>query len=373
MAPSNGLCRKESTADVFLPPAVMKAALGMTTPLEQGPVEIKRQGCVLSLRGGGLAAPGRTPLLVLTSNGRKENCACDSASEEKFFEMLEQTVVTSGRDLSVIYDIRGGKIDSGTGKRSSPNLANLCAFLGNEQRATAILRGARSIAILVAGNIFKEDTLSPLRSFLGELAPSCPFLISHSASVAEDFFEVVRGGEVSFFVSVVGVQPAMDTNDVKTCVASLTPMSKATGVRNLHAHAESPSTYFKLPNGDVRVIQSPPYDVVMGQSMTGEVVAETEHAGDSSCESASRYIRPKPSYALCRGDLPSITALLFQAPTAESLQMLKGAHFHIGELVADAEMESRSRARVRSQSKKRLGLAKFLYFLFIDHLCGRAD
>jgi hypothetical protein len=253
-------------------------------------------------------------------------------------------LTANGTGFVVTYDICGSKDWKQQMDASVEGLAKLRKFFREDNR-TLILQKAKSAAVLVRGNIFVEATISLLRRFLDVLAPSpsCPFLVCHSEAAAEEFFRVAIGAATPCFVSVVGVQPMRKTsNGSETCVASLAPLSKAT-CGNLKTHAEAPSTYHMLPNGDVRVIQSPPCDIVMGQPVTS---VPEEGIADVPTKTGS-------AGALCRGDLPSVAALLFKGPT-ESLRRLIGAHFHVGELVADAEMESlsrRCRGSVRKQGK----------------------
>lgn len=76
-----------------------------------------------------------------------------------------------------------------------------------------------------------------------------------------------------------------------------------------------------LPNGDVRVIQSPA-DNVMMRTPSEENVTHT--AGNH-----------RPS---------ALSALKFEG-SVRDLQKIIGAHFHIGELIADADIDSQIRRR----------------------------
>jgi len=251
--------------------------------------------------------------------------------------MAVEGCIANGKDFVVTYDLRNHQ-DWTTCNNPSEHAACLRKFFCEESRASK-LRKAKLAALLFKGSIFVEETVAFLGEFVELITPSCPLILSHSQTTARNFFRSTIGGEMSGgFVSLVAVEPGKHTApDTETCVASLAPLSKTSGI--FKAHAEAPPTYHMLPNGDVRVIQSPPADIVMGRPVLSNI------AEDKDIEIADAPVKLGSGAALSCGELPSVSALLLKGPQ-EGLRRLIGVHFNIAELLidADAKMETDSKS-----------------------------
>jgi hypothetical protein len=216
--------------------------------------------------------------------------------------------------FAVTYDFRQG--------RPSPKLA-MCIgrfIRENEERWS---RHAKTMALLIKGNIFVARALEVIVSFIKMCLPGCSAIVCHCDSIAREFFKACTatskcGHE---FVSIVDVQKEVGlayADGASYCLASLAPLFP-------EAAATIESTLHMLPNGDVRVIQSPADDIMM-RSPSDKMHTD----GDSS---------------------GSLSALKIKG-SKEELQRLIGAHFHIGEVIADADVESRNRRRERRRENK---------------------
>jgi hypothetical protein len=163
------------------------------------------------------------------------------------------------------------------------------------------------MALLIRSNIFVACARGVIGTFLKMLLPSCPAIVCHCDQVARDFFKASTASSRKSreFVSVVKVQ-----DGTSYCLALLEPLLEI-GITNIE------STLHKLPNGDIRVIQSPADDVMMR----------------TPCGKAMHMANDR-----------QLSALKFEG-SIKVLEHLIGAHFHIGELIADADIESRNRRR----------------------------
>lgn len=336
-----GLNRKASVFDISsVAQEVTQARLARAPTVKPSPdipgiAEVAYHGCSVSLAAG--ASTGVTSLRILICiHGLPSRQVGKDA--DHLFATLERAL-SDGVELVVTYDFRGLP----AARVLTQGLATMHSLCNGER--AHLLRRAKSAAMLVKENIFFQATVGFVGSFVQVLGPGCPILVCHNEVAAEDFFRIRAGAAVpSTFVSVVGVDV---TRSGEACVASLAPLEPLAGARSAHPaaaklHAEAPSTYHMLPNGDVRVIQSPPRDIIMGkvaEELNGEDLTYSETA--AKCASYG---------ALGSGNLPALAGLLFVGSTGDSLRHLIGAHFHVGELVVDAEAESFSRRMSKSRT-----------------------
>jgi len=152
--------------------------------------------------------------------------------------------------------------------------------------------------------------------------------------VAIEFFKNVALGDlaapcISSFVSVTGLR------DVGTsCYSYLCPwnpwsqssgIGRASGSKDARVAVKAPRlSMHTLDNGDVRVIQSPPSDLmVVKQESTKPRMVGTASDGRETYA---------PLHQLIEG-------VVFRC-TARTIQNLIGINFHLGELVIDADSES---------------------------------
>lgn len=290
--------------------------------------------CVLSFRNGGPALPGLACLHIRLNSKRR-------SSLEWLFPRL-MWVLNLGIDFVVTYDFRS--------QSPAPTFTQALAEFWQEHKDQCA-RCLKSTAMLVKDSIFDTATQRPISGFIQACAVGCPCLVCHNEAAAHEFFQAGAPGQPRTqeeaappFVSVVDVQEAPQPAatrqgtpapaDTSSCIASLAPLQPRHGPGGAYEDAH---TFHVLPNGDVRVIQSPPGDVVlrgdswrkqgkgMQQSNNGAAVEPSSTAADGST---------------------SVAALKFECPR-EQLQQLIGAHFHLGELVIDAEIESATRSQTK--------------------------
>uniref|UniRef100_A0A7S1KY12 Uncharacterized protein n=1 Tax=Alexandrium catenella TaxID=2925 RepID=A0A7S1KY12_ALECA len=290
--------------------------------------------CELSFRKCDPALPGLACLDIRLNSKRRP-------SLQWLFAGLER-ILNLGINFVATYDFRS--------QSPAPTFTQALAAFWKEHRDQST-QCLKSTALLVKDSIFDTASQRPISGFIQACALGCPFLVCHNEAAAHEFFKVgtTRPPQMQEeadlpFVSVVDVQeaPARATArqgrvaaDPLTCIASLAPLRSSTGTRGAYKDAH---TFHVLPNGDVRVIQSPPGDVVLrGDAWLRQ--------GGGVRQPNSGVATEPPSTAL--DGAAAVAALKFECPR-EQLQQLIGTHFHLGELVIDAEIESAS----RSQSKR---------------------
>lgn len=275
-------------------------------------------GCYLSLRTGGALLPGLACLEITVSR--------QFLDLDQLLPRLDR-IMGLGLDLAVTLDFRDQLPD----RVSIRALAEL--WSGQKENAT---RRPRYTAVLVRESIFRSATWQPLVSFIRTCAVVGPLVLCHGDATAQDFFRAGAAPQPAAsvpFVSIVDVQDATGESaggyfTGASCVASLAPFSTGPCA---DAH-----TFHMLPNGDVRVIQSPPGDV-MWQGEQGE------EDGGSVSKVPTPPVEATESGA---GAVAAVASLKFGCPR-EQLMQLVGAHLHLGELVVDAELESLLRSNKR--------------------------
>mmetsp|Transcript_43081 Transcript_43081/g.133325 ORF Transcript_43081/g.133325 Transcript_43081/m.133325 type:complete len:422 (+) Transcript_43081:143-1408(+) len=308
--------------------------------------------CILSLRRGGLSLPGLASLQIRleskSSRGRQAR-----PSVEWLLPILSR-VLSAGIDFVVTYDFRSHS--------PAPLFAQGLANFFEEHREQWAGH-SKSAAVLVKDSLFDTASQGPLRGFIQACSLGCPVVVCHGEAAAEEFFRSGPAGppppqdtDVTPFVSVVHVQEAdnpsnggVNTPDPSSCIASLAPLRPSAGSPDSYSDAH---TFHVLPNGDVRVIQSPPRDVVLRVDSMGKKREEAARGGQRPDGAAGPGVPAEvlsfPAFAVSGNNSTSsaVAALKFECPT-EQLQPLVGAHFHLGELVIDAEIESASRESER--------------------------
>jgi hypothetical protein len=122
-------------------------------------------------------------------------------------------------------------------------------------------------------------------------------------------------------------------------------------VRRSSSGGSLPKTraFHTLPNGDVRVIQTPPQDLIRA------VVLHDNEEDESGRGDEPKTVFPSASEMLITEATAAIT-LMFEC-TIQQLKLFTGAHFHIGELVVDADLSSIVRREVCERRKDCVGQA----------------
>jgi hypothetical protein len=254
--------------------------------------------CNLSFECGGSAPLGH--LIIKFKNGRMFK----HSDTELLLSSLER-VLNARTNFAVTYDFRKG--------HPSPKLAmSIGSFIYEHRESWQ--RFAMTMALLIAGNIFVACARGVIGSFIKMWLPGCPAIVCHCDKIAGEFFMANTTSSTieHEFVSVVNVQehlPGARVEGSRHCLAFLAPLLPWNS-------SKIGSALHVLPNGDVRVIQS---------------LADN----DLMCSTSD-----KAAHTI--GDTPSaLPALKFEG-SQQDLEQLIGAHFHIGELIADADIESRN-------------------------------
>lgn len=204
----------------------------------------------------------------------------------------------------------------------------------------------KRVALLTEENILRVAAEEPIGQIVEACAPDCPLVICHGKAAAEAFLTSGRDTGTPF-VSVVEVLDKPQGKANRLCQIERLP---ETSLSELNSESfclaslklsqtgrpgrPSVQAFHTMPNGDVCVIQSPPLDCMIS------LEPDSPMGGMSSDRflnaSAEELGRP---YA----------ALKFRCPR-ERLAQLIGAHFHVGELMIDAEMDSITRQTSKSSS-----------------------
>jgi hypothetical protein len=281
----------------------------------------------------------------LSDAGAALKAALHSSLPSDLLAKALESVLGENRNFVVTWDFRGVP-PSGSWTKG---LAKFCD--AHRSRLSALVKSA---AVLIEDNIFVAATMGLVGGFVEACMPGCPFLVCHGEAAAEEFFHAHASAFVqcSPFVTVVDVKSARCSGSLQqNCVASLAPSGTPSCNGKWKGHTEAPQTFHMLPNGDVRVIQSPPPDIVIGRAL-----ANAAALGE---EPVDGVVKPPHLGTVCSGgDLPAVSALMFKGPK-EALQQMIGVHFHIGELVIDAEVESVSRHGVGGLRGSAVGCSCF--------------
>jgi hypothetical protein len=265
--------------------------------------------CSLTFESKGSSPNFELGHLIIGFDSSKPTSAEDTA---RLLETLDG-VFNLDVDFAVTCDLR-------LGHPSAQLAISIGRFLQHNHGRWS--RHVMSMAVLITGNIFVAFAQGVLVKILTMWFPSCPAIVCHCEYIAKEFF-VAHTSNSSIgreFVSVVKVrQECVDLCDEKDyCSAFVAPL-RPWEVNHVSSSIES--TIHILPNGDLRVIQSPADDII--RDTTKEL--------------------PKG----CAGK--ALSALKFEGMERD-LAPLIGTHFHIGELIADADIESEARHLLRQQS-----------------------
>lgn len=339
----SSVCNVNVQAALAIAPAAMEEDCGCCTLKFQSP--------------GGDALPGLAKLTMATHS--RERLGTSARALMSLRSMLKRALVAKA-DFVMIFDFRHGLPDA----QMMEGLLQFC-----EAHKTAIASKAKAVALLIKDNIFDAVAQGSVGKCVRACLPGCPSLVCHDEAAARDFFLASTGdaaGRCGAFVSVVDVLespqqcPRVDSRG-EQLVASLAPLrspSRSQSPSRFQAErvtAKAAPTFHTLPNGDVRVIQSPSRDVILSE-------ARSDWSSRGSTSSGS----------LSDGELPDVAALRFRC-SRKMLQELVGAYFHVAELVVDAEDEATQRQTSKCPAGCFGGLKLFFRFgcfegisLFID-------
>eukprot|EP00930_Biecheleria_cincta_P036211 TRINITY_DN24846_c0_g1_i1.p1 TRINITY_DN24846_c0_g1~~TRINITY_DN24846_c0_g1_i1.p1 ORF type:complete len:354 (+),score=66.12 TRINITY_DN24846_c0_g1_i1:56-1117(+) len=282
------------------------------------PMEADCGCCSLSFREGGPGLHGLGVLEISPRSQGKSEAEGERRSSLVLSSMLLRVLSTSS-NFAVLYDFRS----------QAPELRfvdSLCLLW--KEHAHMWAGRMKFAALLVTDNLFHAAASGGVVDLLqAQQALSCPFVLCHAKAAAEEFFRVglydlqadepdVQGDAP--FVSVVEVEDDVNASPHACfrggCRACLAPLRPGSG--------DAEHTFHMLPNGDVRVIQSAPGDVVVKREAPKELGPKA--AGDKVCGAAATA---------------TMRSVKFQYST-ERLRKLIGMYFHLGELVIDAEYDS---------------------------------
>jgi len=278
-------------------------------------------GCSMLFEGAGEALPSLGRLEVTFQSGR----TLLSPDVKSIAGFLDE-VLKQGRDFVACYDFR-------VCTKPRHRIVEALRSFHREHEAE-FCRRCQAIAVLVSDSLFHVVAGAAAGSFSrASSLPQCPQIICHTDATADAFFQAVRttmsGGEG--FVMVAGVQEPQP--DGKTTYG---PCSVAKLTRFSHSDVSSmppkaPMTIepvmHTLNNGDVRVIQSPPSDVMFRRA----AAAPTLGAGGKT--------QPANKGKHSTLDLHLVEALRFQCHPSRLRQLL-GTYLHLEELLIDADAES---------------------------------
>lgn len=279
--------------------------------------------CTVTLEGFGPALPGVCHF-VLSTEGKMP--PADLGESIRLLTAVLDTLLQVSMPFVATLDFQSDPPE--------PITAHLSRFF--EKHRERLRSRQKAIALLIKENIFSAVGTGLLLYWFKASFPWCPSLICHANDSSQEFFRWVAADgnastqNVSAFVSVAEVLEATDGHASRSILASLRPlMKRPCSIDHMVPQlAGAAPTLHSLPNGDVRVIQSPPRDVIVADG------------------SANRMGRGSPSSS-SKPDLGAV-ALKFRCSKSR-LAQLQGSHFHIGELLIDAEKESDSRFNRRQQ------------------------
>lgn len=300
------LPRRVSVSDV-------KGTIDMGKILPQ-PVKADCGCCLLSLRE---SEPGLHGLGVLEISPSRRGQS--EAEGSLAFSSMLLSVLSTSSYFAVLYDFRS--------QAPEPCFVDSLGLLWKEHAHLWAGR-MKFAALLVTDNLFHAAASGAVVALLqAQQALSCSFVVCHAKAAAEEFFQVgwddLQANEPDVqgdapFVSVVEVEDDVNATAQACsrggCRACLAPLRPGSG--------DAEHTFHMLPNGDVRVIQSAPGDVVVKRKAPKQPGPKA--AGAQACGAASTA---------------TMRSVKFQYST-ERLQKLIGTYFHVGELVIDAEYDS---------------------------------
>lgn len=229
-------------------------------------------------------------------------------SDTKLLVSSLEQVLCAEDDWAVTYDFRLAQ--------PTPSVAKVF-----EQNRERLARHAKTVALLISDNIYEAGAKTISGRIIRSFLPGCPAIVCHCEHIAKEFFS--ESSAISNeFVSVVAIKEGKDDSQAAGPSGPLSHAVIKPTVRK--SGSEVDATMHILPNGDVRVIQTPASDVVKCKEIYGKqhkaVGLQLKSTGRSS----------------------TLAAITFKC-RKEHLEPLIGTHFHVGELIADAEAESTGR------------------------------
>lgn len=267
------LRRKVSVVDVRAQPSLLVADMEGAVAWPEL-AEVDCGCCVLSFRSGGLELPGLACLHI-----RLNNKGWNRRTSVEFALTVLARVLSLGVDFVVTYDFRSHS--------PQPSFTQGLSEFFKEHKEQWSGR-LKSAAVLVKDSIFDTAAQGPFGGFLQACELCCPFLVCHGEAAAEEFFRMglasppaQQDSSAAPFVSVVDVREAPRPDDPRTCASSRTSklwqkmgcaapeyscIASLATLRSRQGSAEAfeqALTFHMLPIGDMRVIQSPPGDVVL--------------------------------------------------------------------------------------------------------------
>eukprot|EP00401_Gymnodinium_catenatum_P067122 CAMPEP_0117595772 /NCGR_PEP_ID=MMETSP0784-20121206/73942_1 /TAXON_ID=39447 /ORGANISM="" /LENGTH=344 /DNA_ID=CAMNT_0005397979 /DNA_START=1 /DNA_END=1035 /DNA_ORIENTATION=+ len=284
--------------------------------------------CTVELRDGSPKLPDLAQLDIKMSNNAWKGM---DSSEVKLLLASLDIVLQAHVDFNVTFDFR----------LCQPTAA-FTEIVANffETHRASWAQHAKTMALLIRDNIFVAATNGSVGRFIKACLPGCPTLICHDKHAAQEFFQAsaTRADDLNRFVSVADLveTPQRSKFSVPRFLASLAPFQLRSRnmnpeTRQMGVPLKAEPTLHVLPNGDVRVIQSPGGDLLLA----------------SSGDDAPQGTAPSGSDAA----LQALAALKLQG-SKQTLIQLVGAHFHVAELVIDAEVEAMARNNVHSRAPK---------------------
>eukprot|EP00927_Polykrikos_kofoidii_P026170 TRINITY_DN23350_c0_g1_i1.p1 TRINITY_DN23350_c0_g1~~TRINITY_DN23350_c0_g1_i1.p1 ORF type:complete len:565 (+),score=112.58 TRINITY_DN23350_c0_g1_i1:115-1695(+) len=275
----------------------------------------------------------------------------------------------------------------------------------HEEHMAQLTKHLKCMAFLVRESIATATTQRMFGKLVEARPQDCPCAVVHSPKAADSFFQLKLGSTDVFsgtssrdsFVSLVNVRETTgkdrhSTASVSHCYAVLAPVSRSQdttlithceegsaspasqGLQTLRAlkakddafgcdsSGSQPVSFYALPNGDVRVVQSLPAVVTVEQTVDSAnsfgMVEDPSFAPDRS-DSRRPSIHGSPT----NDDAMHNFVLKFECKT-DVLQQLRGTHFHVGELIVDAEMQSMQQpVAIPGKPNNRSCLAAFVAIL----------
>mmetsp|Transcript_7832 Transcript_7832/g.14236 ORF Transcript_7832/g.14236 Transcript_7832/m.14236 type:complete len:403 (-) Transcript_7832:63-1271(-) len=248
-------------------------------------------------------------------------------------------VQKSGEDFVTTFDFR---------EHQRPNMRLLGPALAtfSDKKAKTWARRCRAVALVTEGNVFASMANGAVASFVeGAGLSVSPLVMCHQDNIAAEFFKEVADSNVSgactsSFVSVTGVQDL-----ASGCYSFLCPCNPSRqsnsgkgqdAVGKEQASVEAPGmAMHTLDNGDVRVIQSPPSDVMVLRQHLAKVGIRSTAANTKEASTDKQQRQATNS-----GQNANAIEGVFFKCTSRTIKCLLGISFHLGEMLIDADSES---------------------------------
>lgn len=295
--------------------------------------------CRISFQYDIAAIPGM-PHLRFSFNSKGNPKAGSSEDINQIKAVLNQ-VRSCGVDFVTTFDFR---------EQQRPNMRLLAPALAtfSDKKSKTWAGGSQAVALLTAGNIFANVANGAIASFVevSGLHVS-PLVMCHQDNIAADFFKEVVYNNASkscpsSFVSVKGLKD-LGSSGCYSCLCPWNPSRQSNAGKGHdaggkeQASVEAPRmAMHTLDNGDVRVVQSPPSDLMV-------VRRQLTTLGITSTAANSKEASTTGSQQKSTGDgernANAIEGVFFKC-TSRTIKSLLGISFHICEMMIDADSES---------------------------------